>query len=127
MDPLNAFANQQYMNLETFRKSGEGVSTPVWFVALDNELCFTTEPASGKVKRMRRDPRVRVAPCKVNGELLGDWHDGKARFLSPEEIPAVEKVYSRKYGIQKMFFDLFGRARRQGRVFIAVSLETGQT
>jgi len=126
MDSLNAFTNQQYMNLQTFRKSGEGVSTPVWFIALDNELCFTTEAASGKVKRMRRDPRVRVAPCKVNGEMLGDWHDGQARFLSAEEIPAVEKAYSRKYGFQKMFFDLFGRARRQQRIFIAIRLDSEQ-
>ena len=123
MDPLEAFSNQQYMNVETFRKSGEGVRTPVWFVALNGELCFTTEATSAKVKRIRREPSVKVAPCKVNGELLGDWYPGKARFVSADEKPAIEKVYSRKYGFQKFLFELFGRLRGKERLFIAIKLE----
>lgn len=112
------------MNLETYRKSGEGVRTPVWFVAVNDELCFTTEAGSAKVKRMRRNSMVSVAPCKVNGELVGDWYPGKARFLSAVEIPMVKKAYARKYGVQKMFFDLLGRMRRQEQLFIAVRLDS---
>lgn len=36
---LARFENQQFMNLETFRKNGEGVKTPVWFV-LDNNIIY---------------------------------------------------------------------------------------
>lgn len=124
MDTLDAFNDQQYMNLETYRKSGEGVRTPVWFVVINGDLCFTTEATSAKVKRMRRNPVVKVASCRVNGELLGDWHPGKARFLSADEIPVFKKAYTRKYGIQKMFFDLFGRMRRRESTFIAIRLDS---
>lgn len=122
MANLNAFDEEQYMNVETYRKTGEAVRTPVWFVEVNGELCFTTEARSGKVKRLRRKPAVRVAPCKVNGEPLGDWHPGMARFLTADEIPEVKKIYSKKYGVQKIFFDLLGIFQRQERLFIAVRL-----
>ncbi len=124
MGDLSAFDKQQYMNVETYRKSGAGVRTPVWFVEHDGELCFTTEAASGKVKRLRSNPRVMVAPCRVNGELLGDWHPTDARFMMAEETVLVKKVYSRKYGLMKLFFDFMGIFRRVDRVFIALTLNT---
>lgn len=122
MDEINAFQHQQYINVETYRKTGVAVQTPVWFVEVNGELWFTTETQSGKVKRLRCNPRVRVAPCKVNGELLGDWHTGTARFLSAEEIPLVEKTFSRKYGLQKSLFDLLGRLQRRERLFIGIHM-----
>lgn len=123
MDPLSAFSKQQYLNLETFRKSGESVSTPVWFVELNGVLIIMTEAASGKVKRMRRNRQVRVAPCTVNGHLLGEWHPGKARFVSSEEISAIKTVFLKKYGVQLLFFDLLGKMRRQNLLFIAIQIE----
>lgn len=124
MDEIKAFEHQQYMNVETYRKSGAAVQTPVWFVELNGELCFTTETRSGKVKRLRRDPAVRVAPCKVNGELLGDWYSGTARFLSAEETPLVDKIFSRKYGFQKFLFGLLGKLQRRERVFLGIRVTT---
>jgi len=56
MDQLTAFSKQQHMNLETYRKPSDGVRTPVWFIAVNGKLCFTTEAGSAKVKRMRRKP-----------------------------------------------------------------------
>lgn len=120
MGYLDAFTGEQYMDVETYRKNGTAVRTPVWFVEVNGELCFTTETRSGKVKRLRRMPAVRVAPCKVNGELLGDWHPGMARFLGTEETPLVDKTFSRKYGFQKFLFDLLGKLQRRDRVFLAV-------
>ncbi len=121
MGDLAAFEKQQYMNVETFRKSGSGVRTPVWFVEYKGELCFTTEASSGKVKRMRRNPAVMVAPCRANGDLLGDWHPARARFMSAEETVLVKKAYARKYGLMKVFFDLMGLFRKTERVFIALA------
>lgn len=122
MDSLSAFEKQQYMNVETFRKSGAGVRTPVWFVEYNRELCFTTEASSGKVKRLRRNPSVMVAPCRVNGELLGEWYPARARLLQADEIAAVKKIYARKYGLMKKAFDLMGLLRKTERVFIALTL-----
>ena len=120
---MDAFNKKQYLNLETKRRNGEVVRTPVWFVAGDSELYFTTEPSSGKVKRMRRDPHVRVAPCKVNGELLGDWHKATARFLSAEDSDRINNLMTRKYGLMKSLFELFRSNRNSPSCFVALRLE----
>jgi PPOX class probable F420-dependent enzyme len=119
---LEIFQNEQYMNIETFRKSGEGVRTPVWFVEHNGELCFTTEAGSAKVKRLRRNPNARVAPCNVRGDPKGEWQPCTGRFLDNAEQKPVIKLYDRKYGLMKKFFDLMGRSRKQERVFIALKL-----
>ena len=54
MDPIAQFAKKQYLNLETFRKNGDGVKTPVWFAQEGESLYVMTIPTSGKAKRIRR-------------------------------------------------------------------------
>ena len=123
MTHLETFKKEQYINLETYRKTGVGVKTPIWFVEVNNELCFTTEPHSGKVKRMRNNPTVKIAPCKMDGTVTGEWYSGVIRFLQKDEVQAVDKVYSKKYGVMKFLFDLpklFGK--RPERTFIAIQL-----
>jgi PPOX class probable F420-dependent enzyme len=61
------------MSLETFRKNGEGVKTPVWFAEEDGALYVTTLSTTGKAKRIRNIPRVRIAPCDRSGNIEGDW------------------------------------------------------
>ena len=55
------------INLTTFRKSGNEVPTPVWFVVLEGKLYVRTEASSGKVKRIRNNGRVEPAPSTVRG------------------------------------------------------------
>ncbi len=92
MDKLVQFANQQFMNVETFRKNGQGVQTPVWFVQDDRTLYVRTVDGSGKVKRIRNNPRVRVMPCGVRGEPMGEWVEGQARFADADESKKVNGV-----------------------------------
>ncbi|HAE59309.1 MAG TPA: PPOX class F420-dependent oxidoreductase, partial [Anaerolineae bacterium] len=47
------FQNQQYLSIETFRKNGQGVKTPVWFVQDGEVLYIWTQTDSGKAKRVR--------------------------------------------------------------------------
>jgi PPOX class probable F420-dependent enzyme len=70
----------------TFKRSGEAVPTPVNF-GLDAEgrLYFRSEPHVAKVRRLRRDPHVRVAPCNLRGKPLGPMAEGRARVLPAEE------------------------------------------
>ena len=56
MDELAQFANQQFINVETFRKNGQGVQTPVWFVEDKGTLYVRTVENSFKVKRIRNTP-----------------------------------------------------------------------
>lgn len=123
MDQLSPFERHQYINVETYRRNGQGVRTPVWFVAHAGELCFTTEASSGKVKRLRHTTQVKVAPCTARGEVLGEWRAAGARFLTTEETAAVKKTYARKYGLMKSLFDLAGLFKKSERVYIALALD----
>ena len=70
---LAPFADQKYLSLETFKKNGQGVKTPVWFVLHENALYAYTEADSWKVKRIRSNPRVRVAVCGMRGDITDVW------------------------------------------------------
>ena len=72
-DPFTSFTRQAYLNLETFRKSGAGVRTPVWFVQTGDTVYIRTAANSGKVKRIRNNHHVNIAPCKMNGDPLDEW------------------------------------------------------
>lgn len=123
MDKIDLFKKEQYINLETFRKTGVGVKTAVWFVEFNGELCFTTQPYSGKVKRMHNIPNVNVAPCKMDGTVTGEWLPATIRFMQEDEAQAVDKIYARKYGLMKVLFELpkiF--SKKPERAFIAIKL-----
>jgi len=81
MNTNGQFHNQAFLNLETFRKDGTGVRTPVWFVE-DGKLFYVRTLAdSWKVKRIRNNSRVRVVSCKAQGEPLGEWVTAAARQI----------------------------------------------
>jgi uncharacterized protein len=66
------FDNQKYLNIETFRRNGNGVKTPVWFVQVEKTLYVRTSANSGKVKRVNNNPIVNIAPCKIGGDPIGE-------------------------------------------------------
>jgi len=111
---------QKYINLETFRKNGQGVRTPVWFAGepeqgVPEKLYAYSTADSGKAKRIRNNPRVRVAPCDVRGKLLGDWIDAAATIVSGEEAEHGMKLLNKKYFPWRQilgFFSLFSRSKR---------------
>lgn len=70
---LQQFDNEQFLSLETFRTTGVGVKTPIWFAEHDGDFLMWTDVNSGKVKRIRNNSRVTVAPCKRMGDITGQW------------------------------------------------------
>jgi PPOX class probable F420-dependent enzyme len=125
MTNFDQFKKQKYMSVETYRKSGEGVRTPVWFIESNGEFLFNTEETSAKVKRIRRNPAVKIAPCNMRGDLIGEFIPGSARFLSPEETALAKKTYAKKYGIMGRIFESLGNSRKSARVFLAVKPDEG--
>jgi PPOX class probable F420-dependent enzyme len=122
---LNLFKNQKYLNLETFRKNGEGVKTPVWFVQDGNTLFVRTVADSGKVKRIRKNSRVNIAPCKIDGELLGDWVQLIAREVKDQEVDRkVDKLLGKKYGLLKTVFSLAGGSN--GRKYTILEMKVSE-
>jgi len=105
MTTPSLFHNQQYLNLETYRKTGVAVRTPVWFVEDGDHLFVRTVADSGKVKRVRSKGRVSIAPCKADGALLGEWIPAAAREVTdPETARRVDHLLDRKYGLMKKMF-----------------------
>jgi Pyridoxamine 5'-phosphate oxidase len=68
-------AGHKYLNLESFKRDGTPVQTPVWFAEDHGLLYVYTLANAGKVKRIRRNPRIRIAPCTMRGTLIGPWVD----------------------------------------------------
>lgn len=109
----SAFQNQQYLALETFRKNGQGVRTPVWFAQEGDALFVWTETSSGKAKRIRRNGTVRIAPSTGAGEALGEWIEARAQADdSPEALRQVQALMRKKYGISFDLFGLLGKLRK---------------
>ena len=97
---LSGFDNENVISLETYRKNGESVRRPVWFLKEDNKLIVHTSDSSGKARQIKRNPKVRVAPSKFRGEPKGDYIDARAEILTDPET--VNKYYSliyKKYGL----------------------------
>jgi PPOX class probable F420-dependent enzyme len=100
----------RYLSLATFRTTGAEVRTPVWFAAVDGRLWVFTAGDSGKVKRLRRSPRARLAPCDARGGVRGPWRDATARVASdPAAIARARAAIRAKYGWQTWLLDLFSR------------------
>lgn len=105
---IAALENERYMNLETFKKDGSGVKTPVWCVTLAGAVYVFTDGTSYKVKRLRRDPRARIAGCNVNGRTLHTaWFDAKGSLVpAGSERDAAYAALRKKYGLQMALLDL---------------------
>jgi hypothetical protein len=104
----------KYVLLTTFRKDGRAVPTPVWVARDGDELFVYSAPDAGKIKRIRRDGAVTIAPCTVRGTPTGDEAPGRARLLADPEIRHVQTLMAGKYGIQFRLTSLGGRLRRRG-------------
>jgi uncharacterized protein len=87
----------KYISMTTYRRDGTAVATPVWFVQEGGRLLVRTGTASGKVKRIHRNPAVRVAACTAGGRLRGQQVSGVARLLGGAEADAAERLITRKY------------------------------
>lgn len=123
------FAKQQYFNLETFRKSGAGIKTPVWFAEdPDTGVYYVmTIKTAGKAKRIRNNPQVNIAPCKADGTPLGDWFPATARELTdPAATHRANATLSRKYGLMKTMFMTMGRLRGSQYTFLEVTLASSE-
>jgi uncharacterized protein len=97
-----AIHDQKYISLTTFRKTGVGVATPVWFGEDDGHLYVMTRSDMGKTKRIRNNPQVRIAPCTMRGKVTGPEIAARARILPPEEHKSARATLNRKYWMARI-------------------------
>jgi hypothetical protein len=102
---LEAIARCKRALLVSYRRGGTAVPTPVWAAAAGGVLYVRTERSSGKVKRLRRDPRLLVAPCTVRGRPLGPPLQASAEVLGGEDEHVAERALARRYGLGREAFE----------------------
>ncbi|MER5605086.1 PPOX class F420-dependent oxidoreductase [Micromonospora tulbaghiae] len=125
MTDLDRLAAEKYVLLTTFRKDGRAVPTPVWAVRDGDGLAVWTVADSGKVKRIRRDGRVTVAPCDVRGRPHGEAVPGHATIADPESTNRVRGLLKQKYRLIGRLSLLGSRLRRgeRGTVGLRIVLD----
>jgi len=93
---------QKYVCLITFRRTGDSVSTPVWFAEKSDKLYVKTRRDSGKSKRIRNNPRVRVAACTIRGKVTGPEFEAYARILPEENSTDARDAIEKKYWLARL-------------------------
>ena len=124
---------EQCIALTTFCKTGQAVTTPVWFAISLGTIYVETHGDAGKLKRLRRNGRVALAPCTYSGKVTGVVSEGDARILTePEECTAASTALAKKYGFMLPLFHfvrnvqrLLQRKARVEVVYIAIESISG--
>lgn len=119
---MDSLASARYISVRTMKRSGDPVATPVWVVGIEGKLAFDTPSHTFKVKRIRNNPAVQVAPCTMNGTVTGEWRAGTARIVVPAETEQIIRALRRKYGWSYRVMRLYYRLRRWRSTCIEISL-----
>lgn len=123
MNTLTQLGNPQYIALETYKKNGEAVSTPVWVTEEAGKCYVITEGNSWKVKRIRNNRRVRVAKSDSRGKVQGDWVEATARILdAPTAVEQQGKRLAAKYGLVYHLFMLFMKLTQRKRTSVVIEI-----
>ena len=130
---FTAFPNLEdrpYMSLTTFRKSGAPVPTAVWFVRDGDSIYVFTAAEAGKVKRIRNNNRVEVAPSNREGTIIGESLPGTARIITGTDTAIsqrIELLMDKKYGSTKRlmamvsrFVRFLSRTPKQERAYLEI-------
>lgn len=110
--------------LTTFRRDGRAVSTPVWVVKVGERPYVNTEAGSGKVKRLRNNPRIRIAPCTMSGRPLAEEREGTARVVDNAAlVRRVNDAIRAKYGLMARVYSLFALFSRRARERVILEVQ----
>lgn len=117
------FDGHSYCLLVSYRRNGEAIATPVWFALDGDRLVFESDADSLKLKRIGRDPRVRIAPCSSRGRPLGAPLEATARIVDDEEAAEAERALDDKYGRMRRSMARLRPSPDAGRSYVEVSRE----
>lgn len=118
-DPFAPLRSSSVALLTTFRRSSAGVGTPVGITVVGGKAYFTTWTTTGKVKRMRNNPHVTLAPCTRAGKVTGPTVEGVARRLTDDEAERMRAIH--QGGLWGTLWLLLYRLQRRQPVMYEVS------
>lgn len=120
---LTDLQNPTYIALETFKKSGEGVNTPVWVIEQNDKFRVWTPADSWKVKRIRNNSHVRVATSDSQGKPTGEWLDARATVIDdPAEEQNMRKMLAKKYGLFYRMIAIYYALFKRGKSAVVLEL-----
>ena len=111
---------ENYINLLTYKKNGEPVSTPVWFIFEDKKIFIRTSDKSGKFKRIKNNKNVKFALCNIRGKIKGQWHNGLAK-VEPNNIWVFPKI-NKKYGIVAHLLNILYKIKKMNIIILSIEL-----
>lgn len=120
---LQQFKEQRYLALESYRKDGTAVSTPMCFIVENNVLYLRTNCKSWKVKRLLKNSRVRVVPSDPGGKPLGKWVEAKTQLFDLGEMEWVYQRFKQKYRLEQHVVNLMIKLRKLHYIVVAVRLD----
>jgi uncharacterized protein len=116
---LEDLRGRKYCVLVTYKKSGEPVPSPLWFGTGNGKLYFQTGATAAKIKRIERNPEVRVAAATSRGRPRGAPFLGTARRVPAEEEPEAERCLRANYGLSRRVYSFF--TGRLDNVYVEVT------
>jgi uncharacterized protein len=116
---LETFEKAKYINIQTYKKNGQPISTPVWFIIKDNKIFFRTSHNSGKIKRIRYNNNVNFALCDIRGKIKGEWYEGLAKIENDSDNSILSQI-NKKYGISSILMKIFYKIKKIDIVILSI-------
>ena len=121
---FEGFYDKKYINLQTFKKNGEIVSTPVWFVLKNNEIFFRSDGDSGKVKRIRNNNNIKASICDIRGNIKGQTYTGIANFQDKSRYNEINSLFDKKYSLVSPILKIVYKLRKINLVILSITFNT---
>lgn len=123
MASFSHLSKANYILLTTYRKNGTPVPTPVWFTLQNENLYIYTYGNAGKIKRIRNNSKVEIAPCTGSGTTTGDSQSATARIIPPDDPlrTQIEKWLVQKYGLLRRILGFYERLRGVKRDYLELT------
>ena len=121
---MRAIADERYITMESYKRDGQAVRTPLWFAAgsrAGGPVFYVYSTAdSFKIKRIGRNPMIRIAPCTMRGVTTGAWIDARAEIVVGAEFAAGMRLLDQKYFPWKQLLGFGAFFRRRARAVVAI-------
>jgi PPOX class probable F420-dependent enzyme len=127
-DALGPFVKQPTVLLTTYRRDGTPVGTPVNIAVDGDRAYFRTFDTAWKLKRIRNNPQVEIAPSTRRGKPTGAARRARARVLSGSAAEHASQAINKKHPlIHGLLVPLIHRLRRQHTVHLELTVDRGVT
>ena len=95
----------------------------MWFVIHNDLIYVITREDTGKVKRLKNNQHVKIAPCTFKGKPTGKWIDGTAKWVTEEESKIAIDLRKKRYGFMERIARFVSKGKGNLVVF-SIKLES---